>query len=136
MLRNLPRGFPALPFFRRDRGGGGEGAGKPFGPKVFYRVWVKACSNLGVEGVDLYGGTRHSSAQALRKDLSPEGVRRLTGHETNKAFERYFQVGLDELREGYALTRMGDTPVKHGLDATHKAKILNLTDKNGGGGGS
>lgn len=105
LIRSLPRGFPKMHFFRRDTGGGGKTTGTPFGPRMFYRNWMRACENLGIEGVDLYGGTRHSSAQALRKHLSPEGVRRLTGHETNKAFERYFQVGLDELRDGYALTR-------------------------------
>jgi hypothetical protein len=33
-----------------------------------------------------------------------EGVKELSGHETNKAFERYFQMDLDDLREGYAKT--------------------------------
>jgi hypothetical protein len=37
--------------------------------------------------------------------LTREGVKELAGHETNKAFERYFQVDLDDLREGYAKTR-------------------------------
>jgi integrase len=105
IIRSLPRSFPKMPFFRRDRGGGGEAAGRPYGPRMFYRNWMKACENLGIEGIDLYDGTRHSSAQGLRKHLSPEGIRRLTGHETNKAFERYYQVGIDEMREGYSLTR-------------------------------
>lgn len=108
LLKSLPRGFPKLHFFRRERGGGGEPKGSPFGPRMLYRYWIKACENLGVEGVDLYGGTRHSSAQALRAHLSPEGVRRLTGHETNKAFERYYQVSVGELREGYAKTRLDE----------------------------
>jgi hypothetical protein len=112
LIQSLPRGFPKMPFFRRDRGGGGEAAGRPFGPRMFYRNWMKACENLGIEGIDLYGGTRHSSAQALRKHLSPEGIRRLTGHETNRAFERYYQVGMDEMREGYSQTRPQTDTVK------------------------
>ncbi len=115
MISELPRGFPKMPFFRRDRGGGGQPAGKAFGKNIFYDTWKTACRNLGVEGVDLYGGTRHSSAVALRQYLSPEGVRRLTDHETNKAFERYYMKDLEELREGYAMTRRNTnaTPIAH-----------------------
>lgn len=119
LIRSLPRGFPKMPFFRRDRGGGGEAAGRPFGPRMFYRNWMKACENLGIEGIDLYGGTRHSSARALRKHLTPEGIRRLTGHETNKAFERYYQVGMDEMRDGYSLT----------LPQRDTAKLIRLEKK-------
>jgi hypothetical protein len=36
-------------------------------------------------------------AAGLRKVLTREGVRELA----NKAFERYFQVDLEDLREGY-----------------------------------
>lgn len=104
-LRALPRGFPSMPFFRWEKGGHGRTQGQPFGRNYLYKLWIKACTNLGVEGVDLYGGTRHSSAQALRSHLSPEGIRRLTGHETNKAFERYYQVSLDELRDGFQMIR-------------------------------
>jgi integrase len=109
LIRKMPKGFPSMPFFRRDRGSAGKHAGTQFGRDIFYVYWQMACKELGIEGIDLYGGTRHSSARALRKHLTPEGIRRLTGHETNKAFERYYQVGIDELREGYALTRRETT---------------------------
>lgn len=109
MIKALPRGFPQMHFFRRDRGGGGKRANSPFGRNRFYRSWIAACEALGIEGVDMYGGTRHSSAIALRQHLSPEGIRRLTDHETNKAFERYYMKDLDELRDGYALTRKCNT---------------------------
>jgi hypothetical protein len=46
---------------------------------------------LGVKGVDLYGGTRHSTVTALGEKLSPEQIKAGTLHSTNKAFERYFQ---------------------------------------------
>ena len=39
----------------------------------------------------MYGGTRHSTATALSKHLTPEQIKRGTMHKTNKAFERYFQ---------------------------------------------
>ena len=40
--------------------------------------------------VDLYGGTRHSTATALGKICTPEEVQDATGH-ASKAFQRYFQ---------------------------------------------
>jgi len=105
LIKSLPKGFPKMPFFRRDKGGGGRRQNSCFGRHLLYRYWKKACENLRIEGIDLYGGTRHSSATGLRKVLTREGVKELAGHETNKAFERYFQVDLDDLREGYAKTR-------------------------------
>ena len=57
--------------------------------------------NLGIEGVDLYGGTRHSSASALRAYRTPEEIRRATMHSTNKAFNRYFAMESDDLRSIY-----------------------------------
>ena len=38
--------------------------GDQFGKDYFYKWWKKACTNLGIDGVDLYGGTRHSTATA------------------------------------------------------------------------
>jgi integrase len=105
LIKSLVKGFPKMPFFRRDKGGGGRRQNASFGRHILYRCWKRACENLGVEGIDLYGGTRHSSATGLRKVLTREGVKELSGHETNKAFERYFQVDLDDLRGGYAKTR-------------------------------
>ena len=69
----------------------------------------KACANLGVEGVDLYGGTRHSSATALSSRFSPEQIKSATMHATNVAFERYFQTGPDDLKALYATARVGHT---------------------------
>lgn len=109
LIKMLPRGFPKMPFFRRDTGGGGQPAGKKFGKNLFYDTWMQACKNLGIEGVDLYAGTRHTSAEALRQYLSPEGVKRITGHQTNEAFERYFMRTVEEMRDGFALTRCSTT---------------------------
>lgn len=62
---------------------------------------MKAYNNLGIEGVDLYGGTRHSSARALRAYRTPEEIKRATMHTTNKAFERYFKIEAEDLRSIY-----------------------------------
>jgi hypothetical protein len=81
--------------------------GAPFGIKYFYKWWVKACANLGIEGVDLYGGTRHSSVRALREFHSPEEIKRAAMSETNKAFERYMGKDTDaDVRMVYAKSRV------------------------------
>ncbi|PKN70252.1 MAG: hypothetical protein CVU54_06510 [Deltaproteobacteria bacterium HGW-Deltaproteobacteria-12] len=69
---------------------------KPFGIKYFYKWWVKACANLGVEDVDLFGGTRHSTVRALRRHYSPEQIKEAAMSKTNKAFERYLGLAQDD----------------------------------------
>jgi hypothetical protein len=79
ILRGFTFTFPATPFFRHISGIQGVVENAPFGVKYFYKWWVKACANLGIEGVDLYGGTRHSSVRALIADkYTPEQVKHLT----------------------------------------------------------
>lgn len=93
LLKRFPRSInPDFYFFRHVSGRSGVNAGEQFGPKYFKKWWDKACANLGIEGVDLYGGTKHSTATALGELLTPEQIKRGgTGSATNKAFERYFQ---------------------------------------------
>ena len=91
-LNSIPRGLPHLPFFRHVKGIKGCKAGEIFGKKYFYKNWKKACSNLGIDWLDLYGGTKHTTATALGEHHTPEEVIKFTGHRTNKAFERYFQA--------------------------------------------
>jgi len=92
LLDGLPKAVPAMYVFGEE---------KRYGENRFYRAWKRACARLGVEGVDLYGGTRHSSARALRKFRTPEEIKRATMHSTNKAFERYFQIESDDVRSVY-----------------------------------
>jgi hypothetical protein len=80
-----------------------------FNQKRLYKWWKKACANLGVQGVDLYGGTRHSSATALREHFTPEQIKRATMNSTNQAFERYYQTDGEELREFYAAAQSRNT---------------------------
>ncbi|MDW7772522.1 MAG: site-specific integrase [Desulfobulbaceae bacterium] len=104
ILNSFPPGLPDLYFFRHSPGVSGASPGSRFGQKLIYKWWKKACDNLGVQDVDLYGGTRHSSAVALREHATPEQIRRATMHQTNKAFERYFQVSREELIDIYSKT--------------------------------
>ena len=88
----MPRGLPHLLFFRHPKGVNGVAGGRPFGDRYLYKWWKKACANLGVVGVDLYGGTRHSTATALREFYSPEEIRRNGTRHSSKAFDRYLQA--------------------------------------------
>jgi integrase len=89
-VQALPRGLPDMYFFRHPKGISGIKAGTKFGVHYLWKWWKKACANLEVEEVDLYGGTRHSTVTALGQICTPEEVRDRTGH-ASKAFERYFQ---------------------------------------------
>lgn len=101
ILKSYPKSVkPDVRFFRHVKGSGFK-EGTPFGQHVLANWWKKACANLGVVGVDMYGGTRHSSARALRARFSPEQIKRATMHSTSKAFERYFRVESDEVRNIY-----------------------------------
>jgi len=93
LIKSFPRSIdPDSYFFRHMATRSGIKVGVQFGPKCFKKWWDKACDNLGVKGVDLYGGTKHSTATALGEFLTPEEIKRGgTGSATNKAFERYFQ---------------------------------------------
>jgi hypothetical protein len=91
ILKQFPTGLPHLYFFRHLDGISGCKAGQKFGEKYLYKKWKKACKNLGIENLDLYGGTRHTTATALGEFLSQEDIKAGTMHSTNKAFERYFQ---------------------------------------------
>jgi integrase len=126
LVKSLPIGFPKMPFFRRDRGGGGHRAGEPFGKHLVYDYWIKACKTVGVEGVDLYGGTRHSTARNLRrKGKTKDQVQEMTGHDTTAAFLRYFEDDMEFMRGEYEVTRQpADTPPIHrmGRDRNEKPK--------------
>ena len=123
LLISFPRGLPDLYFFRHVSGVSGVTAGQRFGEKYLYKWWKKACKNLGVDSVDLYGGTRHSSARALREFCSPEEIKRATMHTTNKAFERYFQIELDDVRGIYKKTK-ADKELTKVFCQSDKAKVL------------
>jgi hypothetical protein len=117
-IKSLPRGFPKMPFFRRDVGGGGRHTNATFGKHYLQYVWNQACRNLDIQGVGLYGGTRHTTCQYLRQQgKTPEEVKRYTDHTTNKAFDRYLEIAIDEKRQGVMLARR-----KQGSDNIHGQK--------------
>lgn len=95
LLGNFNLSVPAMPFFRHEGGTKGTNKDQAYGIKYFYKHWKRACGNLGVEGVDLYAGTRHSTVRALRPHFSPEQLKRAAMSRTNKAFDRYFGQDSD-----------------------------------------
>ena len=101
----VPRGLPGLPFFRDSAGRMGIPAGKPFGRDYLYRWWKRAAAALGIDGVGLYAGTKHSTVQALDSWFGKEEIKDATGHRTNAAFERYYGRKPDRQRKVYRKAR-------------------------------
>ena len=121
LLRSFPRGLPHLHFFRHEKG---RLAGKRFGKDLWYSYWKEACRNLGIEGIDLYGGTKHSTVRGMRQFFRPDEIQQGTGIATNKAFGRYFQHEFeDELkiyRKRNELRRAGKKMAKDRAPAEKK----------------
>ncbi|MCM2283362.1 MAG: hypothetical protein NDI81_01175 [Desulfobacula sp.] len=91
-FRRLKSEYPAVDsvlFFRRPDN-------EPFGKDYLYKNWKKACNEIGIDDLDLYGGTRHSSITAIAKAAGRETARKYSGHHSNKAFDRYCQIGDDD----------------------------------------
>lgn len=98
ILKQFPTAIDKKMLFFRNEDG------TPLYRDALYYAWIRACKNLGIEGVDLYGGTRHSSARALRDHFSPERIKRAVGSATNAAFERYYNIEGEEVRQVFSLT--------------------------------
>lgn len=76
--------------------------GHRFGRKRLYKWWKRACANLNIKDVDLYGGTVHSTTRALRAlGRTPEEIKKGSMRQTSKAFNRYFQMEMDDVRGIY-----------------------------------
>lgn len=89
-IRDMHPAMPGMYFFRHIKRRNGLKVGTRFGPKYLNTWWKKACANLGVEGVTIYPGTKHSTVTALGKVMSPEQIQHnVTGH-VSDAFKRYF----------------------------------------------
>lgn len=123
LYKKINPGFPRSHFFRHENSKSGARKGQRFGEKYFYKWWKRACENLGIVDVDLYGGTRHSSAVALKEHFSPEQIKQGTMHQTNKAFERYFRIGANDIRQIYQEASTRNTKM------SAKPKIAKLKGK-------
>lgn len=88
-------GLPHMPFFRHIITHKGVSADHSFGTKFLYKKWKAACKKLGIEGLDLYGGTRHTSVTELARIAGRDNAKKFSGHNTDKAFGRYCQTQDD-----------------------------------------
>lgn len=89
--RALQKQFPGLPdapFFRSAK------TGKVFGKNHLYKWWIRACDLIGLQGVPLYPGTKHTTATETAKLMGADKARNASGL-TNKAFDRYCQTEDD-----------------------------------------
>ena len=80
-----------MPFFRHKSNARGCKPDQKFGDKLFLKWWHKACEAVGVEGVTLYPGTKHTTATETAKLLGSDKALSASGL-TNKAFSRYCMV--------------------------------------------
>jgi len=103
---------PELKFFRHHKGVRSQKPNTPFGPKYFKIWWDKACEKLGVQGLDLYGGTRHTSTTEIAKRAGTKNAREASDHKTNKAFDRYCQFQNDTAFKMAGLLKRDDNVVE------------------------
>lgn len=121
VLLTFPLVLPDVPLFRHIEGLSGVIAGQRFHPKLLNNWWKRACKNLGIEGVTLYPGVKHSTMTAMSKVLTPEQIRRGGSEHASKAIERYmipnehesknYQMTLKKLRGKAELIDFFDKPV-------------------------
>lgn len=128
IVKSFPPALPHLYFFRHGvrKGVARKNRGQ-FGKDYFYKWWKEACRNLGVENVDMYGGTRHSSVKALRKTHRPDEIKQGTMHHTNTAFERYYQIELEDARRIYRETVGNELATA--TRSNRKAQVIDLFRK-------
>jgi hypothetical protein len=93
LFKTFTRALPEVYFFRHETG---HNAGKRFGKDRLYANWKRACKNLNIEGVDLYGGTKHSTVKAMRQYFRPDEIQQATGIISNSAFSRYYQEEFED----------------------------------------
>jgi len=121
LLKKLPKGFGDMPLFRHDSAYNSNlKQGQGFGPNILYRFWKRACVNLGISDVDLYGGTRHSAMRYYREHMSTEDVLRLSFHTVSKTGLHYVNISQGELLRGYSIR--GGTHVEHAKRKAPRAR--------------
>jgi integrase len=95
LIRSLPRGFPKMYFLRYDYPVKGRRVGDRFGRDYLYHVWRRACKALGVEGVPLYPGTKHTTISDWARRYPEARVQQAAGVLSN-AIKRYMVLGKED----------------------------------------
>ena len=94
-FRRMKAMYPAGPatlFFRHPPGIRGVQADDPFGKGFLYKKFKRACRDIGIDDLDMYGGTRHTTITAIGRAAGKTAARKHSGHDTDAAFDRYCQI--------------------------------------------
>lgn len=130
-IKSQPSGFPELYFFRHTKKIPGllhSQVGKRFGESLLKKWWRRACKNLGIEGVPIYPGTRHSTLSDVSERFGYEAARQLSGHTTSKSLDHYIIPNQDAKKDLYAYARSGKDQVKD-FEGKNKSKVVDFKDK-------
>jgi len=79
----------------------GRKKGKPFDLNSLDRGWNRACNAAGIEGVDLYQGTKHTACVYYVNELSGslDNLQALTDHANRSSLNHYTFVGIERKRQ-------------------------------------
>jgi len=121
LIRSLPRGFPEMYFLRYDYPLPGRRVGDRFGKDYLYRVWRETCKVLGVKGVPLYPGTKHTTISDWARKYSEARIQQAAGV-LSEAIRRYTVLGEEDCVSLYQEAR----PIN-----PDKILTMNFRDKKG-----
>jgi integrase len=114
LFRSLPSGFPDALVFRSS-------SGNSLNTNILSKAWRRAIARLKKRGllpeefdVDLYRGTRSTSISRI-EGVSPEELRKTTGHQTTEAFDHYMRWEDSDKRKVFKKTSVA----KHGTQTGH-----------------
>lgn len=93
-LQDLYPAHPDMPFFRHTAGNALAKPDSTFGIRYLAKMWTKAAESIGLFGVSLYPGTKHTTATETAKLLGREAAKKASGL-SNPAFNRYCDVEDD-----------------------------------------
>ena len=77
----------------------GKNDGKYYSIETMYKIWKRACKQVG-EDINMYSGLKHSSCSQYinEKHYSLDQVQMMTDHARRESVKRYASVQLDEKR--------------------------------------
>ena len=83
-FKGLPRALSGFVFVYR---------GRPFTHKLIHRAWERACAAVGIEGVTLYQGTKHSKGTwAVNQGIPLNLIQDFFGHKSPESTRRYAKL--------------------------------------------
>jgi hypothetical protein len=118
-VKSFPLALPLFYFFRHPHG-------KRFGYDLLNVRWKRAYKNLGVEGVPVYPGSKHSTLTELMKLHGDDVAKQASGQATNKARDRYILTNQNDMRGIYAQCGTGkaDAPLTLEKGVSRKGKVV------------